>query len=270
MDRFMNYFLKVLTYFVVFLILALIMSVIFDGIRYFSLDFFTKYPSDGMKKGGIFPAILGSFYIVTVSAAFSIPLGIFTGVFLEEYKNSILSRIVDWAVTSLSGLPSIVFGLFGYAMFSIALGFGTSVLSASLTLSLMTLPVISSSVKEALSSLPNELKESAYALGAKQNEVIFKVLIPAARTRIVTASLIGFGRTLGETAPILITGAVFYATSLPKNIFSPVMTLPTHIYYLIAAYGKSSIWMASASAALLLIFVLILYFLAFKIGGIKR
>ncbi|ABR31662.1 phosphate ABC transporter permease [Thermosipho melanesiensis] len=270
MDRIISVIFRIITFFVVLIIFLLIFKIIFDGARYFSVDFFTKYPTDGMTTGGIFPAILGSLYIVLLSIVFSVPLGIFTGIFLSEYKDSKLSKIVDLAVTSLSGLPSIVFGLFGYALFSIALGFGTSILSASLTLSLMALPVISSSTKEALLSLPVELKESAYSLGAKKNEVIFKVLIPAVKTNILTASLIGFGRTIGETAPVLVTGAVFYSTSLPKSIFSPVMTLPTHIYYLVAAYGKDSVWMASASSSALLIFVLVLYLIAFKVGGMRK
>ncbi|ACJ74630.1 phosphate ABC transporter, inner membrane subunit PstA [Thermosipho africanus H17ap60334] len=270
MDKFAKIILKILSYIVVVFIVFIIIEVLANGIKYFSLDFFTKYPENGMRQGGIFPAIVGSIYIIITSVIFSVPLGIFTGIFLAEYKDKKISKIVELAVTGLSGMPSIVYGLFGYAMFSIALGFGTSILSASLTLSIMTLPIISNSTKEAMASLPKELKESAYALGAKRNETIFKVLLKASKSRITTGVLLGLGRTLGETAPVLVTGSVFYATSMPKNIFSPVMTLPTHIYYLISAYGKESMWMTSGTAAFLLILILVIYLIAYKIGGISN
>ncbi|MBB6063175.1 phosphate transport system permease protein [Thermosipho japonicus] len=270
MDKFAKIILKILSYIVVIFVVFVIIEVLANGVKYFSLDFFTKYPENGMRQGGIFPAIVGSIYIIITSVIFSVPLGIFTGIFLAEYKDKKISKIVELAVTGLSGMPSIVYGLFGYAMFSIALGFGTSILSASLTLSIMTLPIISNSTKEAMSSLPKELKESAYALGAKRNETIFKVLLKASKSRITTGVLLGLGRTLGETAPVLVTGSVFYATSMPKNIFSPVMTLPTHIYYLISAYGKESMWMTSGTAAFLLILILVIYLIAYKIGGISN
>jgi len=259
--------LRILSYSISSLIFVFLVIVIFDGAKYFSTEFFTSYPTDGMKSGGIFPAILGSFYMILLSLIFSVPLGIITGVFLAEFSENKLSKIIDMSITSLSGIPSIVFGLFGLSLFSITFGFGTSLIAGALTLSLMTLPVISSATAEAIRALPIELKESAYALGLKRNEVIFKVILPAARKRIITASLIGFGRSIGETAPILLTGAVFYSTSLPKNIFSPVMTLPTHIYYLVAAYGESAKWMAKGTASFLMIFVLAIYLITFLVGG---
>ncbi len=176
---------------------------------FFSLNTQKKAMTQG---GGIGPAILGSLIMIALILLISIPLGLLTGVFLSEYgSKSLIGKIIDIAVTSLSGVPSIVYGLFGLTLFSITLGFGTSILSGSLTLSIMTLPVIASSVREALVALPRELRESAFALGAKKTETIFKILIPAGgKKRIITAILIGSGRVIGETAPpVLLTGAVF-------------------------------------------------------------
>ncbi|SHH51310.1 phosphate ABC transporter permease PstA [Thermosipho atlanticus] len=266
-DNVISILLKMLSYSISFLVLIFLILVIVNGMKYFSVEFFTSYPTDGMRNGGIFPAILGSIYMILLSSIFAIPFGIITGVFLAEFSENKLSKIIDLSVTSLSGVPSIVFGLFGLSLFCITLGFGTSLIAGALTLSIMTLPVISSATAEAICAIPVELKESAYALGLKRNEVIFKVLLPAAKKRLITAALIGFGRTIGETAPILLTGAVFYSTSLPKNIFSPVMTLPTHIYYLVAAYGESAKWMAQGTASFLMIFVLGIYLIAFLVGG---
>jgi phosphate transport system permease protein len=197
-----------------------------------------------------------------------------TGIYLSEYgRNSKLAEVILTAITSLAGVPSVVYGLFGLALFSIALGFRTSIISGSLTLAIMTLPVISSSVQEALSSIPRDIRESAYALGANKTEVIFRVLIPYAKLRILTAILIGGGRAIGETAPVLLTGAIFYATSMPSSVFDPTMTMPTHIYYITMAYGEGAQWMAKGTISVLMIFVLILYSIAFylrkRMGKLK-
>jgi len=270
-DSIISLIFRIISYIGFGIILSIIVIVIVDGARYFNPSFFIEYPSQGMTAGGIGPAILGSFLMIFFILLFSIPIGVLTGTFLSEYgSKSRLGRIIDISVTSLSGVPSVVYGLFGLALFSITLGFGTSLLSGSLTLSIMTLPVISSSVKEALASLPRELRESAYALGAKKTETIYKILFPAARNRIITAILIGAGRVIGETAPVLLTGAVFYSTQLPNSLLDPVMTLPTHIYFITMAYGESAQWMAKATSAFLIILILVIYSIAFKIRGGKQ
>jgi len=261
-DLVLSQVFRIVSYVVFSIILLMFVLVILGGIRYFSVSFFTEYPKNNMREGGIFPAILGSFYLMVLTFIVAVPLGVFTGVFLSEWEN-FFTKWIDVSLTSLSGIPSIVYGLFGLAFFCVALGFGTSMLAAALTLSLMTLPVIASATKETLKAIPVELREAAYALGATKIEVIFKVLIPAAKRGIVTAVLVGGGRALGETAPVLLTGAVFYSTFLPRSVFSPVMTLPTHIYYIMMAYGEKAQWMARATAALLLIVVAIIYSLAF-------
>lgn len=271
-DSIISAIFRIISYITFGIIMTIIIVVIVDGIRYFNLSFFIEYPKQGMTAGGIGPAILGSLLMIFFILLIAIPIGVLTGTFLSEYgSKSRLGRIIDVSVTSLSGVPSVVYGLFGLALFSITLGFGTSLLSGSLTLAIMTLPVISSSVKEALSALPRELRESAYALGAKKTETIYKILFPAARNRIITAILIGSGRAIGETAPVLLTGAVFYSTKLPSSLFDPVMTLPTHIYFITMAYGESAQWMAKATSAFLLILILVIYLIAFRIrGGQKK
>lgn len=187
------------------------------------------------QGGGIGPAILGSLIMIALILLISIPLGLLTGVFLSEYgSKSLIGKIIDIAVTSLSGVPSIVYGLFGLTLFSITLGFGTSILSGSLTLSIMTLPVIASSVREALVALPRELRESAFALGAKKTETIFKILIPAGgKKRIITAILIGSGRVIGETAPpVLLTGAVFLLDKTSNFLIRPCYdSTNTYLFY---------------------------------------
>jgi phosphate transport system permease protein len=265
---------RIISYLAFFVVIAIFATTILDGMRYFSLDFFFKPPLDGMSSGGIFPAILGSLYILGLTLLIAIPIGLMTGIYLSEYgRNSKLAEVILTAITSLAGVPSVVYGLFGLALFSIALGFRTSIISGSLTLAIMTLPVISSSVQEALSSIPRDIRESAYALGANKTEVIFRVLIPYAKLRILTAILIGGGRAIGETAPVLLTGAIFYATSMPSSVFDPTMTMPTHIYYITMAYGEGAQWMAKGTISVLMIFVLILYSIAFylrkRMGKLK-
>ncbi|SDC23395.1 phosphate ABC transporter permease PstA [Geotoga petraea] len=263
-DLIISSIFRIISYTIFLIIIGIFATIIIEGVQYFSIDFFTKYPSNGMTEGGIWPAILGSLIMISLTLLFALPIGILTGIFLAEFgRNTRLARILDTAITSLSGVPSIVYGLFGLSLFSVTLGFKTSILSGSLTLAVMTLPIIASSVKEALSSLPGTLRESALALGAKKTEVIYKILVPASKNRIITAVLIGMGRVIGETAPVLLTGAVFYSTYFPSNIMQPVMTLPTHIYYITIAYGRDAQWMAKGSSAFLLLIIIAIYSIAF-------
>ena len=269
-DRMIQIVLRMLSYGVFTVILSIFVLIIFEGVKSFSVSFFTQSPRSGMTAGGILPAILGSLEVLGLSLLIAFPLGLLTGIYLAEYGNrGRLIRLIGLAITALSGIPSVVYGLFGFSLFCIFLGFRTSLLAGSLTLSLMALPVIACTVKEALIAVPDDIRESAFALGARKTEVIFRVLLPYARTRIITATLLGCGRIIGETAPILLTGAVFFATNLPQSVLDPVMTLPTHIYYLTAAYGENVQWMAKGSSAFLLILVLFIYSIAFRLGRKK-
>ncbi|WP_129409148.1 phosphate ABC transporter permease PstA [Marinitoga lauensis] len=264
-DKIISFIFRIISYIIFFTIVFIFAFVIFDGIKYFSIDFFTQFPKNMMTEGGILPAIIGTIYLLTTTLIISIPFGVLTGIFLSEYGNNKIGRLLDTAITSLSGVPSIVYGLFGLALFSIALRLRTSLFSGALTLSVMALPIISSATREALSSVPDTMRESAYALGAKKTEVIYNVLIPAARTRIITAILIGAGRVMGETAPVLLTAAVFYSTHMPKSIKDPIMTLSTHIYNVAMAYGKDAQWMAKGTSSFLMLLILIIYLIAFRI-----
>ncbi|WP_300330740.1 phosphate ABC transporter permease PstA [Fusobacterium sp.] len=212
----------------VFIILAFIL---FKGLMGINFDFLFSMPSDGMRSGGIFPAIIGSIYLTIGTILFSVPFGIFTGVYLVEYaKETPLTRFINLTIINLAGIPSIIYGLFGMALFVIFLNFGSSILSGSLTLGIMCLPVIITAVREALLSVPNTLREASLALGATKWETIYKVVLPAASPGILTGIILSVSRAAGETAPIMFTAAAFYFPFLPSGIFDQVMALPYHLY----------------------------------------
>jgi len=258
--------LRILTYIISSLIVALFLLAFVPGLKYWSWEFFTQFPKERMTDGGIFPAILGSILLTVTSLAIAIPLGVLLGIVLSEYNLT----YIKFAVTILSGIPSVVYGLFGLGLFCITMNMRTSILAGALTLSLMVLPVISSSVYEVMQAIPRELREAAYALGARKSEVIFEMLVPSVRNTILTVSFVNAGRVIGETAPLILTAAVFYATQLPKSLLSPVMTMPTHIYFLTAAYGSSARWMAEGTASVLILFIILVYSIAFMFRREKK
>ncbi|MBC7218924.1 MAG: phosphate ABC transporter permease PstA [Hadesarchaea archaeon] len=220
----------------------LLLHIILNGIGVISWDFLTKPPTSGMTAGGIFPAIVGTILLVTLAIAISLPLGLMSAIYLVEYssENSKFVRLVNSAIHNLNGIPSIVFGLFGLAFFVKFLGFGTSLLSASLTLSVMILPTVIVTSVEAIRSVPNSFREASMALGATKWETILKVVLPAGFPGIITGAILGVGRAAGETAPILFTGAVFYMRGLPTSILDPVMALPYHLFVLATEHPNIS------------------------------
>lgn len=212
----------------IFLILGYI---IYKGAPSISWEFLTEIPKRGMRAGGIFPAIVGTIYLTLGTIAVSVPFGIFTGVYLVEYsKDNILTRLINLTIINLAGIPSIIYGLFGMALFVIYFKLGVSILSGSLTLGIMCLPVIITATREALLAVPNSLREASLALGATKWETISKVVIPAALPGISTGVILSISRAAGETAPILFTAAAFYLPFLPQSIFDQVMALPYHLY----------------------------------------
>jgi len=258
-DRIVLLFLRLFTYTIFVVSNTVILFPVFKGIRYFTPTFFTEFPSHGMTKGGIFPAIVGSLLLILLVSAFSVPLGVLVGIFLSEYaKPTWLSAVLRTTITIMTSIPSIVYGLFGLAFFCITMGFGTSLLSASLTLSIMAIPFVGGSVSNFLMAVSNDLREATMAIGADKRETVF-MIIRAAKTGILSSMLLGLGRAFGETAPILVTGAVFYATSLPRSLTEPIMTLPTHIYAVITNFPEETHWMAYGSAALMVIIVGVIY-----------
>ena len=217
-----------LTILPIFIILAF---VALKGIMGINFEFLFGMPTDGMRSGGIFPAIIGSIYLTLGTILFSVPFGIFTGVYLVEYaKDTKLTRFINLTIINLAGIPSIIYGLFGMALFVIFLNFGSSILSGSLTLGIMCLPVIITAVREALLSVPNNLREASLALGATKWETIYKVVLPAASPGILTGIILSISRASGETAPIMFTAAAFYFPFLPTGIFDQVMALPYHLF----------------------------------------
>ena len=213
--------------------LIIIGMIVVKGAAAINWEFLTAMPRMGMKAGGIFPAIVGTLYLVCVTMLFATPLGILAAVYLVEYaKNNWLKRFVEVAIVNLAGVPSIVFGLFGLGLFVIFLKFGTSILAGSLTLAIMTLPVIITATKEALSSVPQSFREVSLSLGATRWQTIRYSVLPNALPGILTGTVLGLSRAAGETAPILFTVAAFYLPRLPHSIFDQVMVLPYHLYVL--------------------------------------
>jgi len=250
-------------------VLAAILIFLFaKGAGIISWDFLAKPPENSMTEGGIFPAILGTFYLVFFSVLFSLPPGLACAIYLNEYSpKGWFSRIIRISINNLAGVPSIVFGLFGLAVFVKQLGFGVSILSGSLTLSIVILPLIISSTQEALMTVPQSIREASMALGATKWTTIRRIVLPQATPSILTAVILSIGRAAGETAPILFTAAVFYTRELPKSLFSEVMALPYHIYALITegTHPETQIKIAYGSSLVLLFMVLFLSMAAIRI-----
>ncbi len=205
--------------------------IVYKGLPAISWEFLTEMPKNGMRQGGIFPAIIGTIYLTIGTIVVSVPFGIFTGIYLVEYaKDNLLTRIINLTIINLAGIPSIIYGLFGMALFVIFLGFGVSIISGSLTLGIMCLPVIITSTRESLLAIPNHLREASLALGATKWETIIKVVLPAALPGILTGVILSISRAAGETAPIMFTAVAFYLPFLPETPWDQVMALPYHLY----------------------------------------
>ncbi|XPV78001.1 MAG: phosphate ABC transporter permease PstA [Desulfovibrio sp.] len=209
---------------------------IVGGLPAISWEFLTEAPRNSMTEGGIFPCIVGTFLLAAGSMAVALPLGVASAIYLQEYaKAGPMLRCIRLGINNLAGVPSVVFGLFGLGFFVTVLGFGVSILSGSLTLGLISLPVIIGTTEEALRSVPSTYREASLGLGATKWQTIFNVVLPAAFPGIMTGSILGLSRAAGETAAIMFTAAVFYSPSMPDSLFSDVMALPYHIYVLATA-----------------------------------
>jgi len=226
-----------LTSFLIFLILVGIISyLVAHGIKAITWEFLTKAPRDSMTKGGIMPAILGTFYLTLGALIVALPLGIGTAVYLAEYaRTGRFTRLVRIGINCLAGVPSIVFGLFGLAFFVIFMKFGSSILSGTLTLGILIMPTIIGATEEALKAVPQTFREASLALGVSKWSTIWRIVLPNALPGILTGSILSLGRAAGETAPIMFTAATFYTARLPSSIFDEVMGLPYHIYVLATA-----------------------------------
>ncbi|MDD5060540.1 MAG: phosphate ABC transporter permease PstA [Candidatus Omnitrophica bacterium] len=211
---------------------GMIVVIIFQkGIPAINWQFLSDIPRQGMRAGGIYPAIIGTLYLVLGAIIFALPIGLLAAIYLSEYaKDNLLNRIIKLAIVNLSGVPSVVYGLFGLALFVVFLKFGASILSGSLTLGIMILPIIITTSREALESVPQSFREVSLSLGASKWQTIRHIVLPNAIPGVLTGTILGLGRAAGETAPILFTVAAFYLPQLPKSIFDQAMALPYHLY----------------------------------------
>jgi phosphate transport system permease protein len=210
------------------LIVAIIVQ---KGLPAINWQFITDVPRQGMRAGGIMPAIVGTLYLVTGAVIFAMPVGVMAAIYLTEYaKENFLNRIIRLAIVNLAGVPSVVYGLFGLALFVVFFGFGASILSGSLTLGIMILPLIITASCEALESVPQYFREVSLSLGVSKWQTIRHIVLPNAIPGILTGAILGLGRAAGETAPILFTVAAFYLPQLPHSVFDQAMALPYHLY----------------------------------------
>jgi phosphate transport system permease protein len=239
----------------------IILDIALKGVGVVNWEFLTQAPRKGMTEGGIFPALVGTAYVSFITALFAIPMGIAAAIYLNEYaRRGPLVRIISLAIRNLSGVPSIVYGLFGMALFVEMLRFGASILSAGLTLGLLILPWTITASEEALKSVPVAYRDGALALGATRWQAIRTVVLPSALPGILTGTILGLARAAGETAPIIFTGAAFYMPSLPRSVFNQFMALPYHLYIMSTQHHAIEAVrpLAYGTALVLLVFVLVL------------
>lgn len=223
--------LGVATFLVVAPILMTILYIVKNGAGAISWGFFTEPPRNGMKEGGILPAIVGTALLVFGTMLLSLPLSVLSAIYLVEYaRDNFFTRLIKLSVVNLSGIPSIVYGLFGFTMFVLFLRLGTSILAGSLTLALMSLPVIITATKEALEAVPFGFREISLSLGATKWQTVRYCVLPYAIPGILTGTVLSLSRAAGETAPILFTAAAFYLPRLPRSVSDQVMALPYHLY----------------------------------------
>lgn len=227
-------------------VLFIIIYIIVNGAGAISWEFLTQSPSQAGKAGGIFPAIVGTLYLMLGALIFSLPVGVFAGIYLTEYaRDNGLTRLINMAILNLAGVPSIVYGLFGLGLFVMAMHFGMSLLSASLTLACQALSMTITTSREAIIAVPREYREGSLAIGATKWQTIRHVVLPQALPGIITGAILAMSRAAGETAPILVVGAAFIVSGLPGSPFDQFMALPYHLYTAAAhvpGMPKTTIW----------------------------
>jgi len=258
------FFLLFLATLLIVLPVGLIVVIIVQkGLPAINWQFLSDIPRQGMRTGGIFPAIVGTLYLVLGAIIFALPIGLLAAVYLSEYaKDNLLNRIIKLAIINLSGVPSVVYGLFGLALFVVFLKFGASILSGSLTLGIMILPIIITTSREALESVPQSFREVSLSLGASKWQTIRHIVLPNAIPGILTGTILGLGRAAGETAPILFTVAAFYLPRLPKSIFDQAMALPYHLYVISTQVPNVDEKVRYGTALVLLFLVLVMNLVA--------
>ncbi len=220
-----------ITFTLILPVLVIIGTLVVKSEGTLSWAFFTEYPKNGMTEGGIFPALIGTLWLVAVALIASVPLGIAAAIYLSEYaEDNLLTRLINLAIINLAGVPSIVHALFGVGAFVLFFGFGTSILAASLTLAIMTLPVVIVATRESLQAVPQSFREACWNMGATRWQTIWKIVLPNSISGILTGVILEVSRTVGETAPIMFTGAAFFLPFLPVSVFDQTMAMSLHLY----------------------------------------
>lgn len=244
-------------------IIAIILYIIARGLPAISWEFITGFPRDGMRAGGILPAIIGTFYLTLGTAIVSVPIGVAAGIYIAEYApENRLTRMIRIAIINLAGIPSVVYGLFGLGLFVLFMNFGTSILASSLTLGIMTLPVIISTTEEALRSVPYSFRAVSISLGATRWQTIWRIVLPQSLPGILTGVILGLERAAGETAPILFTGVAFFLPRLPESAFDATMALPYHIFVISTSVPGMPVEIQYGTVLVLLVFVLTMNLIA--------
>lgn len=252
-------------------IILVIIYILIQGLPAISFEFITGFPREGMRAGGILPAIIGTLLLTLGTAAFSVPLGIGAAIYLSEYApENRWTQIIRIAIINLAGIPSVVYGLFGLGLFVLFLQFGTSILAGSLTLSIMTLPVIISTSEEALRVVPQSFRIVSISVGATKWQTIRKIVLPQALPGIITGVILGLERAAGETAPILFTVAAFFLPKLPNSLLDATMALPYHLFVISTQVPGMPIKIQYGTALVLLIFVLSMNLVATTIRSLAR
>jgi len=244
-------------------VVLVIVFMFYNGIGAMNWSFLTTGPTNGLRAGGIMPALLGTVYLTFATAIVSFPLAIAAAIYLAEYaRDNRLTRMVRMAIVNLAGIPSIVYGLFGLGAFVLFMGLGTSILAGALTLGILTLPVVISTAEEAILAVPQEFRTVSLSLGATRWQTIRYQVLPHALPGIITGIILGLGRAAGETAPILFTVAAVYLPELPKSLFDQTMALPYHLYVIATQVPNMPLSLQYGTALVLLLLVLSLTLIA--------
>ncbi|ESU20395.1 phosphate transport system permease protein PstA [Flavobacterium enshiense DK69] len=256
---------QLISYSIVALLFIILAFIVIKGFSVISWEFITEMPKEGMTQGGIYPAIIGTLCLVLGSMLFAFPVGVLAAIYMNEYvKDGWGKKIIKQMTNNLAGVPSIVFGLFGMALFVNKLEFGDSLLAGSLTLGLLVLPVVIRTTEESLKAVDDTFRHASLALGASKWQTTSRVVLPIAFPNILTGLILSIGRVSGETAPILFTVAAYFLPKLPTSIFDQAMALPYHLY-VISTSGtniEASRAMAYGTALILIIIVLVSNLLA--------
>jgi phosphate transport system permease protein len=252
-------------------IFGIVIYILLRGLPAISSSFLATFPTEGMKAGGILPAIMGTFYLTLGTSMFSVPLGIGAAIYLSEYApDNKWTQVIRIAIINLAGIPSVVYGLFGLGLFVLFLKFGTSILAGSLTLSIMTLPVIISTAEEALRAVPQSFRVVSISVGATRWQTIRRIVLPQSLPGIITGVILGLERAAGETAPILFTAAAFFLPRLPNSPLEPTMALPYHLFVISTQIPGMPIKIQFGTALVLIVFVLGMNLIATTIRSRSR